>query len=96
LGSISTSMETESLKQFLMECRNDGYAGGAKYGAGKINASKTFTKNRGVLSYVDTFLGFTFFAGKEVVLERNNPQWTCVYSGGITQDTIDTNEIYNF
>lgn len=94
---IPPRMDVETLKQFLFESKMEGYAGGgSNYKAGKISGSKTFTRRRENLTYVDTYIGFTYFAGQEIVLEKNIPQWTSVYSGGITEDSIDPYEIYNF
>ena len=78
-------LSLDQLAEFLVRARRHGYAG---------DAEKTATPQRpgfkefapyveGNLEYVDSYAGYYYAPGQEVVRENGVPVWMMAYSGGM-------------
>ncbi len=96
IGAIADHMDKKLMKQFLLESKMEAYAGNGTYRLEKVSGINTFARAKGRFSYSDTFVGFIYFAGQEIVQENGKIIWSSVYSGGLAQEADDPYEIYNF
>ncbi|MEM0139897.1 MAG: DUF5680 domain-containing protein, partial [Ferroplasma sp.] len=89
-------MDDKDFRNFLLNAKRRSYAGGTKYLAGEIEGSKVFLFSNDGYSYRDWSIGLELFAGQETVTKDDMPVWSCVYSGGLTEEGVDAGEVYQF
>jgi hypothetical protein len=84
-GSIfPTEFSLEELGDFIILARQQGYAGGvAKVETPQRPGFKEFPIfKKDDFSYLDSYAGWYFFPGQEVVRFKEKPVWIMSYSGG--------------
>ncbi len=88
---MDTKLVTE-LNQFIGQASKATYAGGG----GKVEKPwrKGFREleySNGDWYYRDSYTGFLRSWGQEVVWFKNQPFWTCLYGGGMSNEKMDNN-----
>ena len=89
-------MQEESLKSFLAEANQAGYAAeDTREWIKEQDGSLTILYKKGVLSYHDNFFGGDPFGGRIVVSQDSQPKWMMVYYGFVSQE-IEANLMFQF
>ena len=91
-------MNKESLRQFLVETKNHGYAneGGSKNWVKEKDGSTTIVFEFGDFRMHDNFFGGEPYGGREVIFFKGVPVWMMVYYGSVDPAVQDPKEIYRF
>ncbi|MCL4452542.1 DUF5680 domain-containing protein [Ferroplasma sp.] len=89
-------MDTEALLDFIVSAKKHTYASGSKGMESSIPGSREFNFREGIMEYRDIYFGMSSFNGIETVYSNGVPVWGMVYSGGVTDESVDTDEIYKF
>ncbi len=71
------------LVQFLVKAKSQAYAGDGKEVSPQRPGFKELLFKEGNWEYRDSYAGFFFAPGQEVVRFKGNPIWTMAYSGGM-------------
>ena len=87
-------MNTEALRQFLVESNKAGYAGGdEKEWRKEEDGSTTISYERDGWRLHDNFFGGEPYGGRIIVFCDARPVWLMVYYGWVTEDR-DANLVY--
>ncbi len=87
-------MNTQALKQFLIDCNNAGYAGGKeKEWIKEEDLSTTIPFKQGIWKSHDNFFGGEPYGGRTVVFFKNKPVWMMVYYGWV-EEGVEVDPIY--
>lgn len=87
-------MNTESLRQFLVDSNSAGYAGGEeKKWIKEVDGSTTIPFEKGEWKSNDNFFGGEPYGGRIVVSFQSKPCWMMVYYGWV-EEGIDANSVY--
>jgi len=87
-------MNTDELKQFLIDSNKAGYAGGEeKKWIKELDGSTTIPFEKGLWKSKDNFFGGEPYGGRTIVFYNEKPFWIMVYYGWI-EEGIETNPIY--
>jgi len=79
-------MNTQELKQFLLDSNKAGYAGGeAKKWVKEKDGSTTIPYEQGEWKSHDNFFGGEPYGGRLVVFFQNKPVWMMVYYGWVKE-----------
>jgi len=78
-------IDLKKLNQFLYEANANGYAGGGKEIQAQRPKFKEIEYSEGDWYYRDSYSGFFFAPGQEVVYFKNNPIWAMAYAGGMKE-----------
>lgn len=88
-------MEVDSLKQFLLDSNNAGYAGGnSKLWIKNDDGSTTIPYEKGPWKSDDTFYGGEPYGGRIIVFYEKKPYWMMVYYGWV-EEGVDHDMVYN-
>jgi len=78
----------KNIIEFLIKAKKETYAGkGGKIDSTRPN-SRDLKYSEGKLTYIDTYLGGSKFAGEEALWENNIPFWSMNYIGRIIGDNF--------
>jgi len=81
------SIEQEELAKFLVEAKQNTYAGKAPEEEKSMRlGSHDYLYSKGNFLYIDSYVGGESFAGEEVVYYENNPIWAMNYTGRTLSD----------
>ena len=80
--------ETAALTEFLLRAKRAAYAGKGPEAAPSRPASHDLPYTEGSLSYLDSYLGSSRFAGEEAVWRDGTPIWSMNYVGRVTGDNF--------
>lgn len=87
-------MNNQSLKQFLIDSNNAGYAGGKeKEWVKEEDGSTTIPFTKGDWKSHDNFFGGEPYGGRTVVFHESKPIWIMVYYGWV-EEGVETDPIY--
>lgn len=87
-------MNTELLRQFLIDSNNVGYAGGEeKKWIKETDGSTTIPFEKGVWKSNDNFFGGEPYGGRIVVTYEGKPCWMMVYYGWV-EESVEANSVY--
>jgi len=75
----------EELVEFLVKAKVNTYAGDGKEIESQRPGFKELEFKEGNWEYRDSYSGFYFAPGQEVVRFKGNPVWTMAYSGGMNE-----------
>ncbi|WP_298276204.1 DUF5680 domain-containing protein [Ferroplasma sp.] len=89
-------MDIDALLDFIVSAKKHTYASGSRGIEPAIPGSMEFNFRDGIMEYRDIYFGMLSFSGIETVYSNGKPVWGMVYSGGVTDDTVDTPRIYKF
>jgi len=88
-------MNTDSLKQFLLDSNSAGYAGGdSKQWIKNKDGSTTIPYEKGTWKSDDTFYGGEPYGGRIIVFYEDKPYWMMVYYGWV-EEGVDHDMVYN-
>jgi len=73
----------EELAKFLVKAKTNTYAAGGKEIAPQRPGFKELEFSEGDWKYRDSYAGFYFAPGQEIVRFKEQPIWTMAYSGGM-------------
>jgi hypothetical protein len=84
-----------NLIQFLVEAKKHTYASDTSDALVRPlwNGAKQLEYQKGDYLYRDIYFGSVFFAGQEVVEEKERPVWSMVYSGGIVIPSLPREQV---
>ncbi len=87
-------MNTEALRQFLIEANKAGYAGGnEKKWIKEPDGSTTIVFEKGEWRSHDNFFGGEPYGGRIIVFYKNKPYWMMVYYGWVAEG-VETDPVY--
>ncbi|MFA5828163.1 MAG: DUF5680 domain-containing protein [Candidatus Shapirobacteria bacterium] len=87
-------MNIESLKKFLIDSNNAGYAGGkTKKWEKEPDGSTTIPFEKGEWRSHDNFFGGEPYGGRTIVFYEGKPCWMMVYYGWV-EEGVETNSVY--
>lgn len=88
-------MNTETLRQFLIDSNRAGYAGGEeKEWTKEADGSTTISYERDGWRLHDNFFGGEPYGGRTVVLHEARPVWMMVYYGWVAE-SADASLVYS-
>lgn len=83
------TFDLERLVQFIVQAKKAAYAGdGAEVPSDQVQTPgfKELSFREGDWEYRDSYAGYFFAPGREVVWYQGNPAWMMAYSGGMTSE----------
>jgi hypothetical protein len=87
-------MNTNQLRQFLIDSNNAGYAGGEeKKWIKESDGSTTIPFEKGLWKSHDNFFGGEPYGGRLIVSYEGKPYWIMVYYGWV-KPGVETNSVY--
>jgi len=87
-------MNTEALRQFLIDSNKAGYAGGEeKKWVKESDGSTTIPFEKGEFRSNDNYFGGEPYGGRVVVFHKNKPVWIMVYYGWV-EEGVEFNPVY--
>ncbi|EZP76984.1 hypothetical protein H839_10318 [Parageobacillus genomosp. 1] len=87
--------DTANFIDFLVEAKKRTYASETNNASVRPlwNGAKQLEYQKGDYLYRDIYFGSVFFAGQEVVEEKERPVWSMVYSGGIVIPSLPREQV---
>lgn len=91
------SINKDEFKDFLIKAKNETYAFQGDNASVEpiLSSSKQLEFSLGDYFYRDSYFGFKYFSGQEIVMYRNKVIWSMVYSGGITSTKVSNKQVEN-
>ena len=94
---VVSIMNTNALKNFLIETKKAGYgAGNSKSWIKEEDGSTTIPFESGDFRMHDNFFGGEPWGGREIVLFKEKPVWIMVMYGAVDSSVVDFEEVYVF
>jgi len=85
------------LRDFLVIAKKATYAKSGEGGERRLSdGTKEFIFKKGLYTYRDRYFGSNPFIGQEIVFYNKKTIWGMNYCGRVTNNTIDSHEVYSF
>ena len=81
-----TEFKINELVEFLLEAKVNSYAGGGAELKPQRPGFKELEFSKGDWEYRDSYCGFFFAPGQEIVRYKGKPVWAMAYSGGMLSE----------
>ncbi|MCD6229240.1 MAG: hypothetical protein J7K00_00360 [Candidatus Diapherotrites archaeon] len=86
--SVNSEVDVEELAVFLVNAKINTYAGDGKEVPPQRPGFKELEFRQGDFEYRDSYAGFYFAPGQEVVRFKEKPVWLMAYNGGVKPEYV--------